>query len=141
MWGGTKDLFARTAEMYISIHPPRVGRDKSAMLSPVFNVNFNPPSPCGEGRGYTCDFTNVKVISIHPPRVGRDWLYFRYGRFGNISIHPPRVGRDIPAGAELFVSKLFQSTLPVWGGTGSVVADATIHLNLNPPSPCGEGRF
>ena len=34
----------------ISIHPPRVGRDatRSARSSPA--LNFNPPSPCGEGR-------------------------------------------------------------------------------------------
>ena len=33
--------------------------------------NFNPPSPCGEGRQVVLLSQNL-VISIHPPRAGRD---------------------------------------------------------------------
>ena len=34
----------------ISIHPPRVGRDSGEYKTIFRAANFNPPSPCGEGR-------------------------------------------------------------------------------------------
>ena len=34
----------------ISIHPPRAGRDSDASADRSQRLNFNPPSPCGEGR-------------------------------------------------------------------------------------------
>ena len=58
-------------------------------------VHFNPPSPCGEGQSST----------------NRECGSFR------ISIHPPRVGRDAILPAPDFTKDIFQSTLPVWGGT------------------------
>ena len=131
VWGGTGQPKNTRYPDFISIHPPRVGRDlprQPMFVHPAWN--FNPPSPCGEGRcivvptavstpfqstlpvwGGTCMFRRwfcQSKISIHPPRVGRD------GRrcFGNagrvlISIHPPRVGRDFPAmvgGAACYIS-------------------------------------
>ena len=44
-------------------------------------------------------------------------MWFRKSEMSQISIHPPRVGRD---GMKLLVEakmSVFQSTLPVWGGT------------------------
>ena len=80
--------------------------------------DFNPPSPCGEGLEQDGGDRIAVVISIHPPRVGRD----RHGKadFGHalhISIHPPRVGRDAVLAGHGLQNFLFQSTLPVWGGT------------------------
>ena len=80
-----------------------------------------------------------------------------------ISIHPPRVVRDAilyldPTGLAVFQSTLpvwggtgrysrcnplwyrFQSTLPVWGGTNPIQRVAANVPYFNPPSPCGEGR-
>ena len=34
----------------ISIHPPRVGRDNNGNCNRMWRVDFNPPSPCGEGQ-------------------------------------------------------------------------------------------
>ena len=34
----------------------------------------------------------------------------------------------------------FQSTLPVWGGTGQYFGGRPVFHGFNPPSPCGEGR-
>ena len=129
-------------DFVISIHPPRVGRDFQEVSSPTIvevfqstlpvwggtivsakyssgsNSYFNPPSPCGEGRGVAGDgLVFGERISIHPPRVGRDiWGAVFPGDIINfnppspcgegrvallssihvihISIHPPRVGRD-----------------------------------------------
>ena len=35
----------------------------------------------------------------------------------------------------------FQSTLPVWGGTSASISDSPCPQDFNPPSPCGEGLF
>ena len=78
---------------------------------------FNPPSPCGEGPG--C----APLPSAHMA----------------VSIHPPRVGRDLPSFLLYHRLPLFQSTLPVWGGTVAVPFPSISQLRFNPPSPCGEG--
>ena len=96
MWGVTATFLAKTVDILISIHTPRVGRD----LSPASETN-----PDG-------------WISIHTPRVGRDekslvWLVSG----GRISIHTPRVGRDPYLLGIRFCFFLFQSTRPVWGVT------------------------
>ena len=103
-------------------------------------VNFNPPSPCGEGRRW-CPAAGawpifqstlpmrggtprlfVKhydvLISIHPPHAGRDPGEVSPAPRGYISIHPPHAGRDSTAGCICAPAGYF-----------------------NPPSPCGEGRL
>ena len=80
-------------------------------------------------------------VSIHPPRVGRDARGWEaYSCDIQVSIHPPRVGRDpillLPAGKDA----LFQSTLPVWGGTDRASVSGSNSACFNPPSPCGEGQ-
>ena len=79
-----------------------------------------------------------------------------------ISIHPPRVGRDQVFDLGCTYGWVFQSTLPVWGGTALPLLRGrgraiSIHpprvgrdagsqgrtgarRHFNPPSPCGEGR-
>ena len=161
---GLVRFWIRYQSRSISIHPPRVGRDAGG------------EGNAGAGNG----------ISIHPPRVGRDGDMRRVrGQHVHISIHPPRVGRDVighsqpqspglyfnppsPCGEgqlsirALTAPKIFQSTLPVWGGTLDVVRrdrghcisihpprvgrDELSHSKIepskdfNPPSPCGEGH-
>ena len=50
VWGGTASGAHTLLSMVISIHPPRVGRDKPCGHNPAKIGDFNPPSPCGEGR-------------------------------------------------------------------------------------------
>ena len=101
---------------------------------------FNPPSPCGEGLRPTVQ--TAAYPNFNPPSpCGEGPAAKRYG---------------------LYCRMLFQSTLPVWGGTtkgrcfrwrGGIsihpprVGRDFCHspgerhgLNFNPPSPCGEGR-
>ena len=101
----------------ISIHPPRVGRDRNCWGACTTSRNFNPPSPCGEGLAHNSNFDAKFVISIHPPRVGRDRVAWSRKYKESISIHPPRVGRDALLSISRSIWDLFQSTLPVWGGT------------------------
>ena len=101
--------------------------------------NFNPPSPCGEGPGGNGRRRHRAQISIHPPRVGRDCQRLHVLGQGLISIHPPRVGRDFRAGRWQGCCWIFQSTLPVWGGTRRTYHLPASCTHFNPPSPCGEG--
>ena len=48
--GGTLAGATRLFNAVISIHPPRAGRDGLDARCPVPVIDFNPPSPCGEGR-------------------------------------------------------------------------------------------
>ena len=101
----------------ISIHPPRVGRDPSHAGSRWAYRDFNPPSPCGEGRFPQLSADVGGLISIHPPRVGRDKNHI-YSSYAIINFNPPS-----PCGEGRILTNegdpwcLFQSTLPVWGGT------------------------
>ena len=86
-------------DLFISIHPPRVGWDGGGM------GGFNYEIP----------------ISIHPPRVG--WDQSCAAGLWNalaISIHPPRVGWDPKGRVCTVLDGLFQSTHPVWGGTSGL---------------------
>ena len=117
-----------------------MGRDQAPASLFLPAGNFNPPSPCGEGRVTPSGALPKGVISIHPPRVGRDFLRRRKNDNAEdfnppspcgegprlchdnvrkllISIHPPRVGRDIKTVKKGTQPRRFQSTLPVWGGT------------------------
>ena len=81
--------------------------------------DFNPPSPCGEGRARPDGSQDREKISIHPPRAGRDLISL------SLSLR----------------AEIFQSTLPVRGGTRQWLHQLfQLASNFNPPSPCGEGR-
>ena len=145
----------------VSIHPPRVGRDGETAKTTCKCGCFNPPSPCGEGQPGTSahyfvdEFQSTLPVwggtfgavrhgerirvSIHPPRVGRDTISSKIALCSSVSIHPPRVGRDLRWVALIFGWILFQSTLPVWGGTSDRRAASPAGAGFNPPSPCGEG--
>ena len=80
---------------WISIHPPRAGRDRQNQVRLAKNQNFNPPAPCGAGRGGARTHDIPAHISIHPPRAGRDRPKMpMQPPISRISIHPPRAGRD-----------------------------------------------
>ena len=111
VWGGTHCSLWLHDDYYISIHPPRVGRDTS----------------------YLDDY-NATIISIHPPRVGRDRNPGTVKAGWQISIHPPRVGRDLLFRPKSYVWLRFQSTLPVWGGTEKAEAQQGKQtISIHPP--------
>ena len=146
---------------YISIHPPRVGRDSWQGIVKRFTFPFQSTLPVWGGTCVSWARRITSGISIHPPRVGRDDGDRHSACILRISIHPPRVGRDrngststrkrrdfnppspCGEGLGLVANKiryhLFQSTLPVWGGTRGWGLALCLSGNFNPPSPCGEG--
>ena len=65
-------LFGLRKVLLISINAPRVGRDGHCHGRGRRGWNFNPRAPCG-ARQHRFDLRRqVVIISIHAPRVGRD---------------------------------------------------------------------
>ncbi len=122
----------------VSIHAPRVGRDRCDGSRGSLLLRFNPRAPCGARPSIfarkkpLCEFQSTRpvwgatadvalrnaamTVSIHAPRVGRDAFSPSSRASYMVSIHAPRVGRDC-AGAATHDGGKFQSTRPVWGAT------------------------
>ena len=82
--------------------------------------NFNPRSPCGERHGWGGVQLWEVVISIHAPRVGSDSARpLRGGGTTNFNPRSP-CGERQSYWAQLLAGIEFQSTLPVWGATGTL---------------------
>ena len=102
----------------ISIHSPRMGRDHIGVFRFQQREDFNPLSPHGERLVVMEAHKTLHPISIHSPRMGRDEHPAALPVFlPLISIHSPRMGRDgAPACTNTGITG-FQSTLPAWGET------------------------
>ena len=144
----------------ISIHAPRVGRDRGHRTRWSRPSIFQSTRPVWGATAIRGARARAEAISIHAPRVGRD-----KGRGENlvvtldISIHAPRVGRDCGRHHTDDRAKRFQSTRPVWGATWDQITDmaaavfqstrpvwgATVSVTcceravsyFNPRAPCG----
>ena len=60
-------------ELLISIHPPRAGRDQLAAIERWPETQFQSTRPVRGGTSIDRDAGQSKQISIHPPRAGRDY--------------------------------------------------------------------
>ena len=102
----------------ISIHAPRVGRDQCSTVPFIVQQNFNPRAPCGARLFSGKTSVGNSVISIHAPRVGRDcshvFFSFQRSRFQSTR---PVWGATPFASISLAAFLSFQSTRPVWGAT------------------------
>ena len=116
MRGGTVTLIPCVIVLMDFNPPSPCGEGRSIARRYICLQDFNPPSPCGEGlckndRAYCCK----EFQSTLPMRGGTSWYYLLFV-FCLISIHPPHAGRD-------------NNGKTIW-------RDAKY---FNPPSPCGEG--
>ena len=112
VWGGTTFLPAVLQSIQISIHPPRVGRDLAEISRNTWMMDFNPPSPCGEGRTTVHGFIKISRY-FNPPSPCGEGLQNSIGQLG---------------------ADIFQSTLPVWGGTQQHKAALVyIDISIHPP--------
>ena len=114
--GGTYSREWATRLCLISIHPPRGGRDINNGNAARDRPNFNPPSPWGEGPNGLWRAPTQR--HFNPPSPWGEG--------------PLRIMGLIPG-------SLFQSTLPVGGGTWPGKAACCPRPDFNPPSPWGEG--
>ena len=72
VWGGTKRQKFNPDRYNISIHPPRVGRDKWRKDKKGLGFIFQSTLPVWGGTFSVLKILDSRNISIHPPRVGRD---------------------------------------------------------------------
>ena len=140
VWGGTVYAPDAYPAGWISIHPPRVGRDAGKPLRADKAIDFNPPSPCGEGLLHRITSrTTAAFQSTLPVWGGTESLARSAGRT-TISIHPPRVGRDPGPRRWRASGGYFNPPSPCGEGHQSVEVSNSHYRHFNPPSPCGEGR-
>jgi len=115
-WGATSDRLHLRQRNRVSIHAPRMGRDKQRDAA-----------------------NRVSKVSIHAPRMGRDDVVVEYETTGycfnsraphgarlftraagsrlRVSIHAPRMGRDWDRAQARRKLEKFQFTRPAWGAT------------------------
>ena len=123
----------------ISIHPPRAGRDTPPKSTRRHGQHFNPPSPCGEGRErYVGDGSACNFNPPSPCGEGQSPPSFMHGTTVFQSTLPVRGGTTSGFCADKS-PLIFQSTLPVRGGTPIGAVFPAWLSDFNPPSPCGEG--
>ena len=127
------------AGCWISIHSPRMGRDRPQPPAARPSQDFNPLSPHGE-RPVGCQLRgrrgNFNPLSPHGERLlsrrerrGRDRFQSTLPAWGETG-GAGRAGN----------SAEFQSTLPAWGETGRQGDAQRQDVDFNPLSPHGERR-
>ena len=111
VWGATRIRLDTLACLYISIHTPRVGRDRACGHSRSCARDFNPRAPRGARRA-SADQTRAA---------------------GNFNPRAPRGARRIPACGKKHRS-IFQSTRPAWGATArAIVPDRSVSISIHAP--------
>ena len=118
--------------------PCGVGRGINAAKS--VNMHFNPPTPCGVGPEISLPTSSRALFQSTHPVWGGTFAAEKPVADCRISIHPPRVGWDATGKTWSISRKRFQSTHPVWGGTLLLLAVLVARLYFNPPTPCGVGH-
>ena len=114
VWGATFILSSSTANLVISIHAPRVGRDGVNSSAVTCATYFNPRAPCGARPDQTCSSRHHVRFQSTRPVWGATLRYYGF------TINRSR----------------FQSTRPVWGATWKQIDDV-IMSDFNPRAPCG----
>ena len=94
VWGATfkEDKWAKNG--IISIHAPRVGRDKACLLGCILFRYFNPRAPCGARQELRTNNVLLLLFQSTRPVWGATKPNTLRLIGGTISIHAPRVGRD-----------------------------------------------
>ena len=142
VWGGTALSFTVPVSRPEFQSTLPVWGGTASLVSGLGGDVFQSTLPVWGGTNNACNAKLSQDISIHPPRVGRDLNVFISGLLASsISIHPPRVGRDLLGAQQGRPNSLFQSTLPVWGGTS--IHDAAmfqVQISIHPPRVGRDGR-
>ena len=158
MRGATPRIIRTHAELLVSIHAPRAGRDTTDKTATISDLGFNPRAPCGARqsasfsaavysafqstspvRGATqrgVYSTNPRPVSIHAPRAGRDALPYRQFGCTFVSIHAPRAGRDGVGSTERLFMWGFNPRAPR-GARPCAPCSQTVPRCFNPRAPCG----
>ena len=122
----------------ISIHAPRGGSDKYEGQPHQLYRDFNPRSPWGERLNPILRSTAISNFNPRSPWGERPALTRSDSYMYVISIHAPRGGSDLHVFQVTSPIRIFQSTLPVGGATGSDCRVLWFWSYFNPRSPWGE---
>ena len=119
VWGATASHLTRRSSRRISIHAPRVGRDRLRAQKNLCCGHFNPRAPCGARRfpetagGVQCEFQSTR------PVWGATYMEFPAQYVNGFQSTRPVWGATDMYLIKVSPDKEFQSTRPVWGATYS----------------------
>ena len=116
VWGATMQSSSCRDRHAVSIHAPRVGRDKASDYRASRTACFNPRAPCGARPTTPAGPLICASFQSTRPVWGATFGLARATHAVDVSIHAPRVGRDCSKPTNFQTDK-FQSTRPVWGAT------------------------
>ena len=139
-WGETFPILPRRFVAVISIHSPRMGRDRLVRKQMLDCLHFNPLSPHGERHlsNYTaCVHVYFNPLSPHGERLFED---INSEILLDISIHSPRMGRDLDGVEALRRLTEYFNPLSPHGERLGACEYAIWNGYFNPLSPHGERR-
>ncbi len=137
VWGATSEIAKLEAEIEVSIHAPRVGRDTSGVGTHAAQSSFNPRAPCGARPVGAFQLVLDVDVSIHAPRVGRD-VTGATGQRPTVAFQSTRPVWGATSNiSPNVVAVMFQSTRPVWGATCCRPHGQPRLTSFNPRAPCG----
>ena len=94
VWGATLSPTSATHSMTVSIHAPRVGRDRLYRRAYNDCQGFNPRAPCGARLCFILVFIIFHKFQSTRPVWGATIVPALSAAKLEVSIHAPRVGRD-----------------------------------------------
>ena len=116
-WGATRHDRKGIIRIFISIHAPRMGSDRSRVEQHIVPQIFQSTLPAWGATVLPDRFRGFYIISIHAPRMGSDmcthWVKQGIKHFNPRSPHGER--HDVLDRMDELEE--FQSTLPAWGAT------------------------
>ena len=139
MWGATASGTQRCSHCCISIHAPRVGRDRGLGWGKPHSVVFQSTRPVWGATTRYCNYSKGKFdFNPRAPCGARPLNSFRNKCLFNFNPRAP-CGARRKAGIIVEQVKEFQSTRPVWGATRKSNRSAD-WVYFNPRAPCGARR-
>ena len=133
---GRDRYFAEFAMSGVSIHAPRVGRDLSLFMSIAHRARFNPRAPCGARLYGTPSSSRRSVFQSTRPVWGATRGGIRRYVLFVVSIHAPRVGRDFSP-PFFYVVIVVSIHAPRVGRDRTIKRRHQLHESFNPRAPCG----
>ncbi len=134
VWGGTLDGLAEVLSGDDFNPPSPCGEGRRKHRRPACRIEFQSTLPVWGGTGYRGAGSIPLRISIHPPRVGRDGSGLQRNLPTNNFNPPSPCGEGLAVILLPSTTRLFQSTLPVWGGTRGLSCHQNCHhISIHPP--------
>ena len=136
VWGATQFERHRWRWTGISIHTPRVGRDKSKDGGEHVAWHFNPHAPCGARRKFSTRSRHFMNFNPHAPCGARRRRWGRKTIFAQFQSTRPVWGATRKDAAYWFKQRISIHTPRVWRDRGVLCSPIRL-WNFNPHAPCG----